>query len=365
MVPFPPGNASDLATRTIAEPLSKRLGQPVVVDNRPGAAGTIGADQVAKAKPDGYTLLGTSSAFSVTPSVYRKLPYDAERDLLPVAPIGWTVMMLVASTNFPANNVQELVAVLKADPGKYNYAHLGAGALSQMVMELLKQMAGVDVVGVPYKGSGQALTDLMGGQLPLMFDGLTSANPQVKAGRIKALAVSSKQRTRLAPDVPALAESGVAALKDYDVQAWTGVFAPAGTPKAIVDRLNAEITQIVQSRRGEGEARRAEPRSLRADVPERVRRLHEVGVRPVAQGRARGEDRSVAVAAVAGRRRARPRSLLQQLVPRRVVRARPEAALEQRRHRVAEHDQHEQPPEHLRRRRGPPVAARLRRTAPR
>jgi tripartite-type tricarboxylate transporter receptor subunit TctC len=219
----------------------------VVIDNRPGAAGTIGADAVAKAKPDGYTLLGTSSAFSVTPSVYRKLPYDAERELMPVAPIGWTVMMLVASSSFPANNVQELVALLKADPGKYSYAHLGAGALSQMVMELLKQMAGVDVVGVPYKGSGQALTDLMGGQLPLMFDGLTSAGPQVKAGRIKALAVSSKSRTRLAPDVPALAESGVAALKDYDVQAWTGVFAPAGTPKAIVDRLNAELTQIVQN----------------------------------------------------------------------------------------------------------------------
>ena len=232
VVPFPPGNASDLATRTIAEPLAKRLGQPIVVDNRPGAAGTIGADLVAKAKPDGYTLLGTSSAFSVTPSVYRKLPYDAERDLVPVAPIGWTVMMLVASASFPVNNVQELVALLKADPGKHSYAHLGAGALSQMVMELLKQMAGVDVVGVPYKGSGQALTDLMGGQLPLMFDGLTSANPQVKAGRIKALAVSSKQRTRFAPDVPALAESGVPALKDYDVQAWTGVFAPAGTPKA-------------------------------------------------------------------------------------------------------------------------------------
>jgi tripartite-type tricarboxylate transporter receptor subunit TctC len=247
VVAFPPGNASDLAARTVAEPLSKRLGQPVVIDNRPGAAGTIGADAVAKAKPDGYTLLGTSSAFSVTPSVYRKLPYDAERDLMPVAPIGWTVMMLVASSSFPANNVQELVALLKADPGKYSYAHLGAGALSQMVMELLKQMAGVDVVGVPYKGSGQALTDLMGGQLPLMFDGLTSAGPQVKAGRIKALAVSSKSRTRLAPDVPALAESGVAALKDYDVQAWTGVFAPAGTPKAIVDRLNAELTQIVQN----------------------------------------------------------------------------------------------------------------------
>jgi tripartite-type tricarboxylate transporter receptor subunit TctC len=248
VVPFPPGNASDLATRTIAEPLSKRLGQPVVVDNRPGASGTIGADAVAKAAPDGYTLLGTSSAFGVTPSVYRKLPYDAERDLAPLAPIGWTVMMLVSAPDFPANSVPELVAHLKANPGKYSYAHLGAGALSQMVMELFKQMAGVDIVGVPYKGSGQALGDIMGGQLPLMFDGVTSANPQVKAGRIKAFAVSSKQRVRFAPDVAPLASSGVPALKDYDVQAWTGLFAPAATPKPLMDRLNSEIMQIVQTR---------------------------------------------------------------------------------------------------------------------
>ena len=248
VVPFPPGNASDLATRTISEPLSKRLGQPVVVDNRPGATGTIGADSVAKAAPDGYTLLGTSSAFGVTPAVFKKLPYDAERDLAALAPIGWTVMMLVSATDFPAKNVQELVALLKANPGKYSYAHLGAGALSQMVMELFKQMAGVDIVGVPYKGSGQALGDIMGGQLPLMFDGLTSANPQVKAGRLKAFAVSSRERLRVAPEVAPLADSGVPALKDYDVQAWTGLFAPAATPKPLMDRLNGEIMQILQTR---------------------------------------------------------------------------------------------------------------------
>ena len=247
VVPFPPGNASDLASRTVGEPLSKRLGQPLVVDNRPGASGTIGADAVAKAAPDGYTLLGTSSAFGVTPSVYKKLPYNAERDLVPVAPIGWTVMMLVSANDFPAKNVQELVALLKANPGKYSYAHLGAGALSQMVMELFKQMAGVDIVGVPYKGSGQALGDIMGGQLPLMFDGVTSANSLVKAGRLKAFAVSSRQRVRFAPEVPPLADSGVAALKDYDVQAWTGIFAPAGVPKPVMDRLNTEITQILQT----------------------------------------------------------------------------------------------------------------------
>ena len=247
VVPFPPGNASDLATRSIAEPLSKRLGQPVVVDNRPGASGTIGADHVAKSPADGYTLLGTSSAFAVTPAVYKKLPYDAERDLVALAPIGWTVMVMVAANDFPAKNVQELVALLKANPGKYHYAHLGTGALSHMVMELFKQMAGVDVVGVPYKGSGQALGDLMGGQLPLMFDGLTSANPLVKAGRMRALAVSSKKRVRWAPDTPPLAESGVAALKDYDVQAWTGTFAPATTPRSILERLHREIGEIVQS----------------------------------------------------------------------------------------------------------------------
>jgi tripartite-type tricarboxylate transporter receptor subunit TctC len=247
VVPFPPGNASDLASRTIADPLSKRLGQPVVIDNRPGAAGTIGADHVAKSAPDGYTLLGTSSAFSVTPAVMAKLPYDAERDLAPLAPIGWTVMVMVTSNEFPAKNLQELVALLKASPGKYNYAHLGNGALSHMVMELFKQMTGVEVTGVPYKGSGQALGDLIGGQLPIMFDGLTSANPLAKAGRLRALGVSSRERVRFAPDVPPLADSGVAALKDYDVRAWTGTFAPAGTPAAILDRLNAEIAQITQS----------------------------------------------------------------------------------------------------------------------
>jgi tripartite-type tricarboxylate transporter receptor subunit TctC len=247
VVPFPPGNASDLASRTIADPLAKRLGQPVVIDNRPGAAGTIGADHVAKSAPDGYTLLGTSSAFGVTPAVMAKLPYDAERDLAPVAPIGWTVMVMVTSNDFPAKNLTELVALLKANPGKYNYAHLGNGALSHMVMELFKQMTGTEVVGVPYKGSGQALGDLMGGQLPLMFDGLTSANPLAKAGRLRALGVSSKERVRFAPEVAPLADSGVAALKDYDVRAWTGIFAPAGTPKALLDRLNAEIAQITQA----------------------------------------------------------------------------------------------------------------------
>ncbi|HEY9530050.1 MAG TPA: tripartite tricarboxylate transporter substrate binding protein [Burkholderiales bacterium] len=247
VVPFPPGNASDLASRTIAEPLAKRLGQPVVIDNRPGAAGTIGADHVAKSAPDGYTLLGTSSAFSVTPAVSAKLPYDAEKDLVPLAPIGWTVMLMVTANDFPAKNVQELVALLRKNPGKYHYAHLGSGALSHMVMELFKQRTGVDIIGVPYKGSGQALGDLMGGQLPLMFDGLTSANPLAKAGRLRALGVSSKGRVRAAPDVPPLAESGVEGLKDYDVVAWTGTFAPAGTPKAIVDRLHSEIAQIMQT----------------------------------------------------------------------------------------------------------------------
>jgi tripartite-type tricarboxylate transporter receptor subunit TctC len=248
VVPFPPGNASDLASRTIAEPLAKRLGQPVVIDNRPGAAGTIGADHVAKSAPDGYTLLGTSSAFGVTPAVSKKLPYDAEKDLVPLAPIGWTVMVMVAANDFPAKSVQELVTLLKANPGKYHYAHLGSGALSHMVMELFKQKTGVEIVGVPYKGSGQALGDLMGGQLPLMFDGLTSANPLAKAGRLRALGVSSAQRVRFAPDVPPLADSGVEALKDYDVRAWTGTFAPAGTPKAILDRLHGEIVQITQSK---------------------------------------------------------------------------------------------------------------------
>lgn len=248
VVPFPPGNAGDVTARTLIDPLSKRLGQPIIVDNRPGAAGNIGMEAVKNSAPDGYTLLITSlSPLVVNPVVMKTLPYDPIKDYQPVARIGWTGLMMVANNGFPANTVQELVAMAKAAPGKYNYAHIGAGTLSHLTMELFLQAAGINVVGIPYKGSAQALTDVVGGQVPLMFDGMTSANVQVKSGKLKGLAVSSPRRSVFAPTVPTLAESGVAALKDVDVLGWTGMLAPAGLPRDIVNRLNVEVNAIVQT----------------------------------------------------------------------------------------------------------------------
>ncbi len=246
IVPFPPGNASDLAARGISDALTKRIGQPVIVDNRAGASGLIGSDAVAKAPADGHTLLLTSSAFGVTPAVIRKMPYDVERDFTPVSLIAWTAMILVSEPGFAAKNVAELVRELKAQPGKIQYAHIGSGSLSHMVMELFKIGAGVDSPAVPYKGSGQAIADILGGQLPLMFDGITSAYPHVKAGRLRGLAVSSKEPSRFAPGVPPLADSGVPGLRDYDVKAWIGMLAAAATPAALVDRINAEVGEVLR-----------------------------------------------------------------------------------------------------------------------
>jgi tripartite-type tricarboxylate transporter receptor subunit TctC len=248
IVPFPAGNAGDVTARTLIDQLGARLGQPIIVDNRPGAAGTIGMEAVKKSPPDGYTLLVTSlSPLVVNPVVMKSLPYDPIKDFQPVARIGWTGLMMVANIGFSANTVQELVAMAKAAPGKYNYAHIGAGTLSHLTMELFLQAAGIDVVGIPYKGSSQALTDVVGGQVPLMFDGMTSANVQVKAGKLKGLAVSSPRRSVFAPNVPTLAESGVPALKDVEVTGWTGLLGPAGLPRDLVNRLNADINAIVQT----------------------------------------------------------------------------------------------------------------------
>ena len=232
----------------MADKLGQRLGQPIIVENKAGAQGAIGVDAVAKAAPDGYTLLVTSlSPIVITPSVYKTLPYDPMRDLAPVALIGWTGLILVASPQFPANSVNELMTFAKANPGKTTYASIGQGTLSMLSMELIKQAAKVDVLHVPYKGSSQALTDLIGNQVSVMMDGMTSAYAQVKGGKLKALAVSSLKRSAFAPEIPTLSESGIAGLKDFDVVGWTGMLAPAGTPKAVIDRLNSEVNQIMQT----------------------------------------------------------------------------------------------------------------------
>ncbi|MFN0301055.1 MAG: Bug family tripartite tricarboxylate transporter substrate binding protein [Burkholderiales bacterium] len=247
IAPFPPGNAADVASRAMIDRLSQRLGQPVVVDNRSGGAGIIGVEAAVRSPADGYTLLVTSiSPVAILPGVYKKLPYDAEKDLTPISMVGFTSMILVAGNNIAANSLQEMIALLKASPGKHNYAHIGGGTISHLIMESLKAATGIDVVGIPYKGSAQALTDMMGGQLTLMFDGMTSANIQVKAGKVKALAVTSHKRSPFAATVPTMGEGGVQALHDLNMIAWIGMFAPAGTPRAVIERWNTELNEVTK-----------------------------------------------------------------------------------------------------------------------
>jgi tripartite-type tricarboxylate transporter receptor subunit TctC len=247
VVPFPPGNASDVAARALSDKLSQRLGQPVIVENKGGAAGAVGAEFVAKAAPDGYTLMITSlSPIVISPHINKKLPYDALKDFIPVARIGYTGMILVVPTNFPVNTVPELMAYAKNNPGKLNYASVGAGTLSMLTMEVFKKSTNTDIQHVPYKGSAQAMTDLIGGTIPLMFDGMTSSYSHVKAGKLKALAISAAKRSELAPEIPTLRETGITSLLDVSVDGWTGIFAPQGTPVAVVNFLNQEINKVLE-----------------------------------------------------------------------------------------------------------------------
>jgi len=246
VVPFPPGNASDVGARSIADKLSQRLGQPVVVENRAGAAGAIGAEHVAKSKPDGYTLMMTSlSPMVISPHINKALPYDPFRDFVPVARIGFTGMILVVPVNFPANSVNELITYARNNPGKLSYASVGAGTLSMLTMEVFKKHTGLDILHVPYKGSGQAMTDVIAGTVPMMFDGMTSSYAHVKSGKLKALATSTGTRSELAPEIPTLRESGLSVLQNTSVYGWVAIFAPTGTPPRIVNQLNQEINRIL------------------------------------------------------------------------------------------------------------------------
>jgi len=244
VVNFPPGGAADQIARSVGVPLGEALGEPIVIENRPGANGNIGADAVAKSPPDGYTLLMSSGgAFSVNPHLYTKLPFDPVKDLVPVAAAARILVFLVVRPDLPAKSVDEFVALARANPGKLTYGSPGSGSSPHIAGEMLKRAAKIDIVHVPYKGAAPALTDLLGGQLDFMFDpgiGL----PQVRAGKLRLLAVGSPKRSALFPDTPTLAEAG---MTGFDADSWFGFYAPAGVPADILARLNREINRALQT----------------------------------------------------------------------------------------------------------------------
>ncbi|HWI79914.1 MAG TPA: tripartite tricarboxylate transporter substrate binding protein [Ramlibacter sp.] len=245
VVGFPPGGINDIVARIVGQKLSESLGQPVVVDNRAGAGGTIGADSVAKAKPDGYTLLlGSVSNIAMAPSQYKALPYDPTKDFTPVALLASAPNILVVNSSLPIKSVKDLIALAKQKPGQISYASAGNGTSNHLTVELLKVLADIDLVHIPYKGDTPAITDVIGGQVPMMFPTLPVALPHIKSGKLRAIAVSSAKPTSLMPGVPTVAESG--GLPDFEVSVWVGILAPAGTPKDIVERLSTELTKIVR-----------------------------------------------------------------------------------------------------------------------
>jgi len=243
IVPFPPGAFNDTLARTLAAELPKALGQPVIVDNRPGGNTIIGTELAAKSPPDGYTLYGAALPFSVIQSLY-KTSFDVTKDFAPITLAGVTPNLLVANPGVPFNDVKGLLAYAKANPGKLNYASTGNGTSNHLSFELLKAMTGINVVHVAYKGSAPAVTDLIAGQVQVMFDNTPNVLPHVKAGKLKGIAVSSKARSHFAPEMPSVDEAGV---PGYDVSVWFGVLTVAGTPPEIVKRLNTEMTRILLS----------------------------------------------------------------------------------------------------------------------
>ncbi len=244
VVPFSPGGIADNSARTIADKLGARLGQTVVVENRPGAAGNIGAELVAKSPPDGYTLLlGYDGTIVVNPHVYAKTGFDVLRDFAPVTKLGDAGVIVVAHPSVPAKDLRELIALAKAKPGSFSYGSAGTGSSAHLACEMLSQRTGTGLVHVPYKGGGQAIADAVGGQIPLACTAVAGSQQFMKTGRLKGLGLSSAHRAAGAPDVPTFIESG---LPDFVVDSWVGILAPANTPRTIVDRLQAEIAVVLQ-----------------------------------------------------------------------------------------------------------------------
>ena len=244
IVPLAPGGAVDIAARAVAQELGTSLRQQVVVDNRSGGGGNIGAELAAKAPPDGYTMvMGSSSNFGVNPTLYKNLPYDAVRDFAPVSLVSFAPNALYVHPSVPANSVKELVALARAKPGTLNFASSGQGGSGHLAGELFKMVTGVDIIHVPYKGTGQALADTVGGQVQMQFGSVIAVLPHVKAGKLRALAVTVPRRVAALPQVPTMAEAGYPAV---ETTVWNGVLVPAKTPRPIVERLNAEIVKILK-----------------------------------------------------------------------------------------------------------------------
>jgi tripartite-type tricarboxylate transporter receptor subunit TctC len=243
--PWPPGGANDVFSRDIGRKIADAFGQPVIVDNRPGAAGTIGSDLAAKAPADGYTVvMGSSPTHAIAPSLYPQLPYDPVRDFTPITLVGTVPNVLVVHPSLAAKNVKELIALAKASPGQLNFASAGNGTSQHLSGELFKTLAGVNMVHVPYKGTSPAMVDLIAGQVQLAFDNVTTIVPHIQAGKLRALAVTPARRSAILPDVPTVAEAGV---PGYEASVWFGVFAPAGTPQPVIARLHTEILKALNT----------------------------------------------------------------------------------------------------------------------
>jgi tripartite-type tricarboxylate transporter receptor subunit TctC len=234
VVPYPPGGSTDPVARLLASDIAARLGQPVVVENKPGAAGSIGTDAVAKAAPDGYTILLHTSVIATDPTLKKNAPYDVKRDLAPITLAVTGPYLVVVNPSVPVHNISELIAYAKANPGKLNYGSAGQGSSGHIIGELFKKAAGIDMVHVPYKGGGPSITGLMSGEIQLLFDTLGGSRALAEAGKLRAIAVTSPQRSPVMPNVPTVSESG---LKGFEAVYWLGIFAPAKTPKPIIDKL--------------------------------------------------------------------------------------------------------------------------------
>jgi tripartite-type tricarboxylate transporter receptor subunit TctC len=259
IVPFAPGGTTDILGRMVAGGLAPVLGQPVVVENKPGQAGSIGAAECARSAPDGYTLCGgTISSHAINASLYSKLPYDPLKDFTPITMLATLPNMLIVHPSLNVNSVKELVEYLKANPNKLSFGSAGNGTSQHISGEMFKIMTGTQMQHIPYKGSGPMIPDLLAGQIQLSFENITTAYPQVKSGRLKALAVTSSKRSFVAPEVPSMAEAG---LTGYDISSWQAMYAPAGLPREVTARLHAEVAKILRQ-------------------PENVKKLNDVGLEP-------------------------------------------------------------------------------------